>query len=82
MNSSSGRQERARKLRDLAATLTDDDAVVTAQTIADYIESTADDLTPAAYAEIAMAYAEGLEWAFGERNRDLWRALHAAGLTR
>jgi hypothetical protein len=79
-------QERAAwALRKLASSLADDEDVTAAQSIADYIESTApyDPRRMSArevYAEIAMAYVAGLEHASGESKREVGRALRLAGL--
>ena len=84
----------ARELRDIAANLTDEEHVTLVQSVADYIESTADytgrtigsgavaRISPRElYAEIAMAYVEGYEHATGTTAREAARAIRAVGLS-
>lgn len=72
-------------LRTGAAAIEDDEQVTLVQSIAGYIDSTANHRGVSnpreVLAEIAMAYVEGYEHATGERAREAWVALRAAGLT-
>lgn len=70
----------AGRLRLIATTEPDDDAVALLQAIADYIDSTADGYSRETYAEIAMAYREGYEHATADTLR-IESALRAAGLS-
>lgn len=76
--------EAAKTLRNIAGTLPDGDSVTLAQTIADYIESTAPYTGPDArrfFAEIAMAYLEGVRDAGRLSYPQVTMALRKAGLS-
>lgn len=82
------KKQAARDLREQAAQITDDEEVALVQSIADYVEATADTgdgLRPGAekrlLSEVAMAYAEGYEHATGDRPREAWAALRKVGLS-
>lgn len=74
----------AKELRRIAGTLPDDDSVTLAQSIADYIESTATYTGPDArrfFAEIAVAYLEGVRDASRLSYPQVTHALRRAGLS-
>jgi hypothetical protein len=76
-----------RVLRTSAGAIEDDEQVALVQSIADYIDSTADHRGISGgqqkllLSEVAMAYVEGYEHGTGERAREAWTALRAAGLS-
>ena len=81
------KEDAVRVLRASAEAIEDDEEVTLVQTVADYIESTADhrgikgQQQKELLSEVAMAYVEGYEHATGDRPREAWVALRAAGLS-
>lgn len=74
----------AKELRRIAGTLPDDESVTIAQTLADYIESTAPYTGPDArrfFAEIAVAYLEGVRDGTRLSYPQVTHALRKSGLS-
>lgn len=72
-------RDATKSLRRSAETEPDEDRATLIQSIADYIESTADGYSRETYAEVAQGYIAGYEHATGEAAR-IGYALRAAGL--